>query len=63
MQVSIARGLADGEHRVRITALGEGAALDGFIVRRRVSYQVERIVWGSAIGGALLVMGHILRRR
>ncbi|MGA9347796.1 MAG: hypothetical protein WBW48_03185 [Anaerolineae bacterium] len=33
VQVPIARGLADGEHRVQITALGEGAALDGFIVR------------------------------
>jgi len=48
---------------VQITALGESAALDGFIVRRRVSYQVERVVWGSAIVGALLVMGYILRRR
>jgi hypothetical protein len=33
VQVPIVRGLADGEHRVQITALGEGAALDGFIVR------------------------------
>ena len=31
--VPIARGLADGEHEVRIEALGQGAALDGFIVR------------------------------
>jgi len=48
---------------VQITALVEGVALDGFIVRRKVSYQVKRIVWGSAIVGALLVMGYILRRR
>jgi len=33
VQVSIAHGLADGEHRVQITALSEGAVLDGFIVR------------------------------
>jgi hypothetical protein len=33
VQVPVARGLAGGEHRVRITALGEGASLDGFIVR------------------------------
>ncbi|MEE8163633.1 MAG: hypothetical protein V3T92_06480, partial [Anaerolineae bacterium] len=33
VRVPIARGLAYGEHRVRIKALGEGAALDGFIVR------------------------------
>jgi len=34
VQVTVARGLADGKHRVLITALGKGAALDGFIVRR-----------------------------
>jgi hypothetical protein len=28
----IARGLADREHGVQIMALGEGTALDGFIV-------------------------------
>ena len=33
VQVPIACGLTDGEHQVRIEALGEGAALDGFIVR------------------------------
>lgn len=33
VRVPIACGLTDGEHRVRIKALGEGAALDGFIVR------------------------------
>jgi len=33
VQVPIIRSLADGEHRVRITALSEGVALDGFIVR------------------------------
>jgi hypothetical protein len=33
VQVHIAHSLADRKHRVQITALGEGAALDGFIVR------------------------------
>ena len=33
VQVPIACGLADREHRVQITALSEGVALDGFIVR------------------------------
>jgi hypothetical protein len=33
VQVPVACGLEDGKHQVRITALGEGAALDGFIVR------------------------------
>jgi len=33
VQVPVARGLADGEHQVQIMALGEGAALDGIIVR------------------------------
>ena len=33
VRVPIAYGLTDGEHRVRITVLSEGAALDGFIVQ------------------------------
>jgi hypothetical protein len=33
VQVPIAHGLAGGKHQVQITALGGGAALDGFIVR------------------------------
>jgi hypothetical protein len=33
VQVPVARGLADGEHRVQIIALGKGAAIDGFVVQ------------------------------
>jgi len=36
VQIPVFRHLMNDEHRVQITALGKGAAIDGFIVRRSV---------------------------
>jgi hypothetical protein len=62
-QVPIARGLPQGHHQVQITG-GGGATIDGFIVRDRPIWLLQRVLGAAVvIGGLLALVWYYLRKR
>ena len=61
VEVPVAQGLSDGEHRVELVVDGEGfVALDGLLVRRTYDHLLRRILGGLAVMQALVGFGYLL---
>lgn len=56
LQVPVARGLAQGQHQVLITAQ-EGAVIDGFFVQDRPIWLLKRAVGAIAVTAGLMALG------
>ena len=63
VRVPIARGLPQGHHRVQITG-GDGATIDGFIVKDGSIWLLQRVPGAAAVIVGLLALGwYFFRRR
>ncbi|MCJ7668753.1 MAG: hypothetical protein MUP04_10860 [Anaerolineae bacterium] len=62
VELPIVKGLADGEHRVKITVVSDQVAIDGLIVRRTSIYLIRRSLGLLTVVALLAILGYLLWR-
>lgn len=62
VELPIVEGLADGEHRVKITVVSDQVAIDGLLVRRTSIYLIRRSLGLLTVAALLAILGYLLWR-
>lgn len=62
VELPIVKGLADGEHQVKITVVSDQVAIDGLLVRRTSIYLIRRSLGLLTVAALLAILGYLLWR-
>ena len=62
VELPIVKGLADGEHQVKITVVSDQVAIDGLLVRRTSIYLIRRSLGLLTVAAFLAILGYLLWR-